>query len=266
MSNSNNNKGLESFKYEGYYYDGKDFYKVTDLKVEPDTISYAGDNDATDGNLKSATAKTVKEVTTTGVPTLAYDSANNRLVATYNVGTDTTSLESLAEAYDNALIAYKAALEEYQAAVRDNTGANNTVTAERGNLDTAINNLLNKEDELATKKAALKAAQEAEAARLAEYNAALKTLDDKMVALYGYPNGGETIKDATAQTYDSTNPTATAGHYTTTSAFGKWKDAQEKDNTANNELTTATTALGVEKATASNAADASEPLCTPSRL
>ena len=114
------------------------------MKVEPDTISYAGDNDATDGNLKSATAKTVKEVTTTGVPTLAYDSANNRLVATYNVGTDTTSLESLAEAYDNALIAYKAALEEYQAAVRDNTGANNTVTAERGNLDTAINNLLNK--------------------------------------------------------------------------------------------------------------------------
>ena len=32
---------VETFKYEAYYFDGHDYYKVTDLSVTPDGTSYA---------------------------------------------------------------------------------------------------------------------------------------------------------------------------------------------------------------------------------
>ena len=76
------NTKVETFKYEAYYFDGHDYYKVTDLSVTPDGASYAGDNVTTDGNLTGATAKFVEEETKTINPTaLTYDSDNNRLVA-----------------------------------------------------------------------------------------------------------------------------------------------------------------------------------------
>ena len=87
-------KGAESFTYDGYLYYGGRYYKITDLTVTPDDeMDVAGDKIHTDGNLTSASANLVKEVTAYADPVnLEYDNANNRLIATY--GTKLTGLDT----------------------------------------------------------------------------------------------------------------------------------------------------------------------------
>ena len=101
---------VETFKYEAYYFDGHDYYKVTDLSVTPDGTSYAGDNVTTDGNLTGATAKFVEEETKTINPTaLTYDSANSRLVASYDTGAEITNdkLQELASDMQDTISYFK---------------------------------------------------------------------------------------------------------------------------------------------------------------
>lgn len=64
----------ETFEYAGYYFDGTDYYKLSNIAKSGDTYTY-----------KYAAKKT--EVVT---PTLAYDSTNNRISATYSRDNSTT--------------------------------------------------------------------------------------------------------------------------------------------------------------------------------
>ena len=193
---------VETFKYEAYYFDGHDYYKVTDLSVTPDGTSYAGDNVTTDGNLTGATAKFVEEETKTINPTaLTYDSDNNRLVASYDTGAEITNakLQELAKAYDNALVLYNDAVAEYTAALRENTGAdaavvnaNKTLQEKLDALRDAQNTLATAEKNLAQATAAKNAAQAAKDAadqRATEAAAALTAAEAAVTA-------AQTAKDA----------------------------------------------------------------------
>ena len=249
------NTKVETFKYEAYYFDGHDYYKVTDLSVTPDGASYAGDNVTTDGNLTGATAKFVEEETKTINPTaLTYDSDNNRLVASYDTGAEITStkLQELAKAYDDALIAYQDALEEYNAAVRDNTTANGNVSTENGRLQTAIANLLNGEKTLQEKLDALTAATNAKNAAQADLTAAQNAVDDAKRTLYGYKDGGTTNKAD-----DRTEGTDSENYYKSTSVYGKYVAAKDADDAAQAEVAAAQTALGSLIDLANNAVGAS---------
>ncbi|WP_303824521.1 BsaA family SipW-dependent biofilm matrix protein [Ruminococcus flavefaciens] len=101
----------ETFDYAGYYFDGTDYYKLDDIKVNEIPTGTAGDGINDDGILtKCPTVLYVEEKTETVVPTLSYDAANNRLIARYNTGeaADPTSLngaavDALALAADHAL-------------------------------------------------------------------------------------------------------------------------------------------------------------------
>jgi alternate signal-mediated exported protein len=220
---------LETFKYDGYYFDGQDYYQITDLKVVPDKASYAGDNDFTDGNLKEASAKCVKEVTETVNPvSLAYEEKTadhpNRLVATYDTGMKADDVQTLSKNYDDALIAYQEALEEYNAAVRDNNTAEGTVSTDKTNLQTALENLLAAQKTLKEKTDALTAAQKAKTDADNAKTAAQKAVDDAKVALYGNKEGGTVALTATAG--------GETGNYTAGSLYGKYKAAETADNEA----------------------------------
>ncbi len=204
------NTKVETFKYEAYYFDGHDYYKVTDLSVTPDGTSYAGNNVTTDGNLTGATAKFVEEETKTINPTaLTYDSGNNRLVASYDTGAEITNakLQELATAYDNALIAYQDALNEYNAALRDAETADGTAATANATLQTAINNLLAKQKALQEALAAKTAAEQTKAATAAAKAAAQDAKDAA--------NAAKTVAQTALQTAstnynDARTATATA--------------------------------------------------------
>jgi len=196
------NTKVETFKYEAYYFDGHDYYKVTDLSVTPDGTSYAGDNVTTDGNLTGATAKFVEEETKTINPTaLTYDSDNNRLVASYDTGAEITNgkLQELAEAYDNALVLYNDAVAEYTAALRENTSADSDVVNANRTLQEKLDALRDAQNTLATAeknlaqaiaaKAAAQAAKDAADQRATEAADALSDATDAVTA-------AQTAKDA----------------------------------------------------------------------
>ena len=106
------NDRSELFEYVGYYYKDGKYYKVTDIAVTPDQdIDLADDGVATDGVITAATFNLAKDVKHVAVPTLTYDSENNRLVATYGEtgatykygasdGSETDSLYGKAKALD----------------------------------------------------------------------------------------------------------------------------------------------------------------------
>ena len=177
---------VETFKYEAYYFDGHDYYKVTDLSVTPDGTSYAGDNVTTDGNLTGATAKFVEEETKTINPTaLTYDSDNNRLVASYDTGAEITNakLQELAEAYDNALVLYNDAVAEYTAALRENTGADAAVVDANRTLQEKLDALRDAQNTLATAEKNLAQANAARDAAQAAKDAADQAVTDAAAAL-----------------------------------------------------------------------------------
>ena len=151
------------------------YYKVSNLSVVPDGASYAGDGVSTDGNLANATYGGFYEEQTDVVhPTLTYDAVNNRLVASYPTGTGVTiaDLSTLAETYDDALIAYQDALNEYNAALRDAETADGTAATANAALQAAINDLLAKQKALQEALAAKTAAEQAKAATAAAKQAA----------------------------------------------------------------------------------------------
>ena len=213
---------VETFKYEAYYFDGHDYYKVTDLSVTPDGTSYAGDNVTTDGNLTGATAKFVEEETKTINPTaLTYDSDNNRLVASYDTGAEITNakLQELAKAYDDALVLYNDAVAEYTAALRENTGAdavvvdaNKTLQEKLDDLRDAQNTLATAEKNLAQATAAKNAAQAAKDAadqRATEAAAALTAAEAAVTAAQTEKGDAEaavaaaqTVADGAQDDYD----------------------------------------------------------------
>ena len=151
---------IETFKYDGYYFDGQDYYKVSNLNVVPDGISYAGDDVTTDGNLTSATAGFYEEETKTVTPTLTYDATNKRLVASY-VTVPSGNIQSFSSAYNKALQNFEFASEKYKAALRDDGAADADVVGKNAALQKKIDALLAAEKTQKEKADALAAAQTA---------------------------------------------------------------------------------------------------------
>jgi alternate signal-mediated exported protein len=246
--------GAETFKYVGYYYDGQDFYEVTDLKVTPDNVAdYAADEIFTDGNLADVTSyKFVKEVKERVVPNLVFEAKDenhpNRLVATYKTETAAGegAISNLAKDYDDALVAYEDAVEEYKAALRDKESTDGTAATANSNLQDALdalraarNALKTAEDDRDAKKTAkekaeqavtaaenaLEQANQAVAAAQADINdrqradnEAKDAVDAAKLALYGLTNGG------TSTPSNADNPGE--GEYTKTSPYGEWMKAK----------------------------------------
>ena len=235
---------LETFKYDGYYFDGQDYYQITDLRVVPDKASYAGNNDFTDGNLKEASAKCVKEVTETVNPvSLAYEAKTadhpNRLVATYDTGAAMTddNLDTLAEAYDDALIVYEDAVDEYKQALKDSTTTDTAASTANATLQEKVNELLAAEKALAEAQKALDKAQAAKEAADAAKEAA------------------DAAKEA-AQTA-ATNAAGALGNESDEASNAEGASAWAKYNYAKAQKEAKETALGKDTDTASDAADAS---------
>ena len=263
------NTKIETFKYDGYYYDGQDFYKITDLSVVPDGASYAGDNVYTDGNIKSASFKFVEEETEVKNPvSLKYEAKTadhpNRLVATYKTATTEgdVALPTLAQNYDNALVAYEDALEEYSHALKENQDADSATTSQNADLQskleayrTALKNLTDAEADRDAKETAkndavtavtnannaLEAANQAVAAAEATVsdrtnvdNDAQADVEAAKLALYGFTNGGPGSIAA-----DDANATAAEGNYKAGSVYGLWDAAVTARSTANQDARTA---------------------------
>lgn len=124
----------EEFEYEGYYYDAANdkYYKISDLEVTEDAdADLANDGVNTDGILSAATCGFYKEEQEVVKPvSLVYDSANHRLVASYDTGVDTATYEekiAAAQAYDTAIHDYELANEAYLKAASAASAANEEV-------------------------------------------------------------------------------------------------------------------------------------------
>lgn len=202
--------GVETFKYEGYYFKNSKYYKVKLTSVTPDdTVDYANDGVNTDGNLTAAAATYFKEETKVLDPTaLVYDADNNRLVATYDTGKSTAStLTAAAAAYDDAIAAYERAAEAVARATNDSNATGTELTAKKADLDAKYADLQAKLADEKAKKIALDNAtaayNQAEAAKIAAQNAVTASQN----LLYGAtgsstsPESGSLLKnyqDATA--------------------------------------------------------------------
>jgi len=111
--------GEEFFTYAGYYFKDGKYYKVNNLVVTPDDeIDMKVDGSNKDGQLTSATANLVYEVTETVTPKLSYDQAKNRLVATYK-GAGKTGYEQKAKNLDEAEHDLAVARAQLQRALQD---------------------------------------------------------------------------------------------------------------------------------------------------
>lgn len=155
-----NDTRAEQFKYEGYYYSGGKFYKISNLKVTPDTtIDLANDGVSNDGNLSAASSGFYKEVTETINPVeLEYveDAVNgNKLVATYDTGVVNqayTDLESAAARYDAANHNVQYLLQLVDKATDADDTSSGTTSAQETALNTAkgiLNDALEDQSEAA---------------------------------------------------------------------------------------------------------------------
>ena len=143
----------ETFTYEGYYYSGGKYYKISDLETTPDTTpDLANDGVRTDGNLSAATSGYYKlEQQTINPVALEYDATNHRLVASYDTGINTATPEekqAAAEAYDEAIHDYQMAIEKQARAASESSAADagvlalyNDYVAANNALNTALNDL-----------------------------------------------------------------------------------------------------------------------------
>ncbi len=175
------NKGAETFKYEGYYFDNdtKSYYKLSDIKINEALAGVAGDKITSDGTLTACpTVMYEKEVTDVVVPKLTYEPKvegvgghPQRLVATVNT---------------------------------NGTGATNGSTVDAN--DQAVTGTAGALKELKAKKAALDTAKTNYDAAVGRYNAALTT-----IKYYAGDNNGTAktinkITDFTSYVGDSTTP------------------------------------------------------------
>ncbi len=167
--------GSEQFEYDAYYYKDGHYYKVKNLTVVPDDkIDLADDGKETDGQLanvsKFSLAKDVQEVV---IPTLTYDQANNRLVATYGDYADDARndiIGSSSNAINDELANLAKTLDEEE----------HDLVAARAALDAAMSESAKTDAQVATDRANIQAIEAAIAdvnARIAELNARIGDVD-----------------------------------------------------------------------------------------
>lgn len=204
----------ETFKYEGYYYSGGKYYKISNLKVTPDTtIDMANDGVSNDGNLAEASCGWYEDVTKTVDPVaLEYvdDAQGKRLVAIYDTGVVNqayTDLENAAARLDaaNHNVQYLTQLVAKAHAENDNNDG--TTSSASTALNNARNDLNDALDAQRNAAAALLAATSAYNNAAAAQNAAENAYNASKNKLFG--NGGsstspqdgsllKTLNDATA--------------------------------------------------------------------
>jgi alternate signal-mediated exported protein len=129
----------ETFDYAGYYFDGTDYYKLDDIKVNEIPTGTAGDGINDDGILtKCPTVLYVEEKTETVVPTLSYDAANKRLIARYNTGEAAVPTSLNGAAVDALALAADHALEALNEAETDLENAKAALTNAGSGYNTAL--------------------------------------------------------------------------------------------------------------------------------
>ena len=259
------NTKVETFKYDAYFFDGKDFYKVTDLSVTPKQLEYAGDGKPVEGDgiLTDAKAKFVEEETKVIDPTdLTYEEKDathpQRLVATYDTGASVKNedLEKVAKDYDDALIKYNDAVAEYQAALTDDKTADAALVTANKELQEALDAVRDAQNKLNAAEKALQAAKDKKAATDAAKTAADKAAE----AAKNADNAADTAlgKDTDAASNDA-DASAWAKYNYAKNALGKDTDAASNDADASAwaKYNYAKNALGKENDAASNDANAS---------
>ena len=111
--------GIETYTYDGYYFDGTNYYKI---KIDSTTVK-----PDTEGELSAATYKYVLDLKETAKPVgLYYDADNTRLVATYAID------PAASMPYDAEAIAARKAVDLANATAAQttaNTNYNNAKTA-----------------------------------------------------------------------------------------------------------------------------------------
>ena len=163
--------GSEQFEYDAYYYKDGHYYKVKNLTVVPDDeIDLADDGEETDGQLanvsKFSLAKDVQEVV---VPTLTYDQANNRLIATYGDYADDARndiIGSSSNAINDELADLAKTLDEEE----------HDLVAARAALDAAMSESATTDAQVATDRANIQAIE----AAIADVNARIAELDARI--------------------------------------------------------------------------------------
>lgn len=186
----------ETFTYEGYYYSGGKYYKISDLETTPDTTpDLANDGVRTDGNLSAATSGYYKlEQQTINPVALEYDATNHRLVASYDTGINTATPEekqAAAEAYDEAIHDYQMAIEKQARAASESSAADAGVLALYNDYvaaNNALNTSLNTLATATTNRANAQAAYDA----LSTEKQGLETQRDSLLdQMYGQHPGSE---------------------------------------------------------------------------
>jgi len=223
--------GTETFEYDGYYFDGTDYYRISNLTYTlASAANQAADGNNHDGDLATATAgfveletKTVDptkleyKTLTTGVAADETEAAANveldkqYLVATYDVGSanSETKLKALAAAYDKAIHDFEYAQEMVDAATRANTASTGTTAG----LLTTLNT---EKDDYDAAIAAYDAAVRAKAAT-AQTKANAQAAKDRAVAAKSAADAA--LSNATTEQTNAANAITAAAYSTDDTAF-----------------------------------------------
>ena len=162
--------GTETYTYDGYYFDGSDYYKI---KIDPTSTTVKPN---TEGELSAATYKYVLDLEETAKPVgLYYDADNTRLVATY-------ALDPAASMpYDAQAIAARNAVDLANA-----TAAQTTANTNKANADGAlskVNTLIDKRNKVVEEARKLNNLITTSADKTTAMNNADTTVNDKVDAI-----------------------------------------------------------------------------------
>jgi len=177
--------GTENYTYDGYYFDGSDYYKI---KIDPASTAVIDDSE---GKLSAATYKYVLDLEETAKPVgLYYDAENTRLVATY-------ALEPAASMpYDAEAIAARNAVDLANA-----TATKTTANANKASADIAlskVNTLIDKRNKVVEEARKLNNLITTSADKTTAMNNADSTVNDKVDAITVPTFPTNAVKDTTA--------------------------------------------------------------------
>lgn len=179
--------GTETYTYDGYYFDGRNYYKI---KIDSTTVK-----PDTEGELSAATYKYVLDLKETAKPVgLYYDADNTRLVATYALDPEASM------PYDAEAIAARKAVDLANA-----TAAKDTANTNYNNAKTAmekVNALINARNTVVDEAKKLNNLITTSADKTTAMNNADTTVNDKVDAITVPTFPASAVKDNTAYTGD----------------------------------------------------------------
>ena len=237
--------GTETYTYDGYYFDGTDYYKI---KIDSTTVK-----PNTEGELSAATYKYVLDLEETAKPVgLYYDEDNTRLVATY-------ALDPAASMpYDAEAIAARNAVDLANA-----TAAQTTANTNYNNAKTAmdkVNALINARNTVVDEAKNLNNLITTSADKTTAMNNADTTVDGKVDAIRVPTFPASAVKDNTPYTdvdiaasvnmYNGLITTVTGNISSLGSALDAIKNVTSGTKVSDTQKTAAATALNTLKTNA----------------